>query len=359
MHTPNTKSRTVNSLNVMPSLSCPLPVQCAGERRPGSLADAPHDCSTSEAFSPRAVLKENICRCLQRKLQHLPTTMAFLTTSTVTHSCLASAAPQADSWGLGHVEPDDVDIADIGDHALDIRLHCPESAHKNGIVKTNLNSHIHSHTPMHTPKRKKQTNSKTLNSPNMTPSFSCLLPVQCAGVRRAWSLADAPHDCSTSEAFSPWTWLTKHICRCVQHKLQHFPTTMPFLTNSTLTLSCLASAAPQAESWWLGHVEPDDVVIADIGGQALDIFLHGPESVHKNNIVNSFTHTSIPIHPGTLLKQTNSKTLNSPNMMPLFSCHLPVQCAGGQRPANMAPAPRLLHIGVLLACVGQYWQKHL
>ena len=28
----------------------------------------------------------------------------------------------------------------------------------------------------------------------------------------------------------------------------------------------------------LGHAVPDDVVIADIENQALDIFLHGPES---------------------------------------------------------------------------------
>ncbi len=46
---------------------------------------------------------------------------------------------------------------------------------------------------------------------------------------------------------------------------------MPFLTTSAITLSCLASAAAQADSWRLGHVEPDDVVVADIAGQALDI----------------------------------------------------------------------------------------
>ena len=74
---------------------------------------------------------------------------------------------------------------------------------------------------------------------------------------------------------------------------------MAFLKASTITFSCLASAAPQADSWW--HVEPDDVVIADIGGRALDIFLHGPESAHMNGIVKTFTHTSIPIRPCTLL----------------------------------------------------------
>ena len=156
---------------------------------------------------------------------------------------------------------------------------------------------------MHTPKTKRKTN----NSPNITPSFSCPLPVQCGGGRHSASLAPAPQDFFTSEAFSPRTVLTENICRCVQHKLQHFPTTMPFLITPTITLSCLASAPPQAYSWWLGHVEPDDVVIADIGGQALDISLHGPESAHKNGILKTFTHTSIPIQPFTLLKKEKEK----------------------------------------------------
>ena len=142
------------------------------------------------------------------------------------------------------MEPDDVVIADTGGQALDIVLHGPESANKNGIVKTNTDSHIHSNPPIHTPKA----NSKTVNSLNVTPSLSCPLPVQSGGGRRPGSLADAPHDCSTSEAFSPRTVLTENIWRCVQHKLQHFPTTMPFPITSTITLSCLASAAPQAES---------------------------------------------------------------------------------------------------------------
>ena len=82
---------------------------------------------------------------------------------------------------------------------------------------------------------------------------------------------------------------------------------MPFLTTSTKSFSCQASAAPQADFWWLGHVEPDDVMIADIGRQALDIFLHGPESAHKNGIVKTFTNTSIPIHPWTLLNEKETK----------------------------------------------------
>ena len=137
----------------------------------------------------------------------------------------------------------------------------------------------------------------------MMPFFTGPLPVQCVGGRRPGILADATQDCSTSEDFSPRTVLTKNICRCVHHILKHFPTTMRFLTVSAITYSWMASTAPQAVSWWLGHVEPDDVVTADIAGQALDIFLQGPESAHKNGIRKTFTHTSIPIHPCRFLKK--------------------------------------------------------
>ena len=140
---------------------------------------------------------------------------------------------------------DDVVIADIGGQALDIFLHGPESAQKNGIVKT----FTHTFIPIHPCTLLKQTKSKTLNSPNMTLSFSSPTHVQCGGGRLSRSLADAPQDCSTSEDFSPWTVLTENICRCVQHILQHFPTIIPFLITSTMTFSCLASAAPQADSW--------------------------------------------------------------------------------------------------------------
>ena len=104
----------------------------------------------------------------------------------------------------------------------------------------------------------------------MMPFFTGPLPVQCVGGRRPGIFADATQDCSTSEDFSPSTVLTKNICRCIHHILQHFPTTMRFLTVSAITYSWMASTATQADSWWLGHVEPDNVVIADIAGQALD-----------------------------------------------------------------------------------------
>ena len=214
------------------SLCCTLPVQGGAGRRPGSMADAPQDCSTTEAFSPRTVLTENICRCVEHILQHF-LTMGVLTTSTITISCLASVAPQADSWRLGHVVPDDVVIADIAGQALDIFLHGPESARKNGIAKT----FTHTSIPIHPCTFITQTNSKTLNSLNMSPSLCSTLPVQCGAGRRPGSVADAPHDCSTSEAFSPTTVLKENICRCVQHIHQHLLATMAFLTPSSITFS--------------------------------------------------------------------------------------------------------------------------
>ena len=176
---------------------------------------------------------------VQQIIEHRPAIMPFLTTFTITLSCLPSAAPHTDSWWFGHVEPDDVVIADIGGQALDIFLHGPESAHKNGILKT----FTHTSIPIHPCALITQTKSKTLNSRNMWPSFCSTLPVQCGGGRLSGSLAYAPQECSTSEAFWPRTVLTDFFCRCVQQILQHRLATMPFLITSTITLSCLASAA--------------------------------------------------------------------------------------------------------------------
>ena len=115
--------------------------------------------------------------------------------------------------------PDDVVIADIAGQALDILHQGSESARKNGIVKT----FTHTSIPIHPCTLKTQTNSKTLNSLNMSPSLCSTLPVQCGDGRRPGSLADAPHDCSTSEAFRPRTVLTENVCMCVQQILPRFP----------------------------------------------------------------------------------------------------------------------------------------
>ena len=88
----------LNSPNMMLSFTAPLPVEYGGGRRPGSSVPTPQYCSTSMAFFPKTVLSENISRCVQNIVQQFPTTMPLLTTSTITFSCLASAAPQADSW---------------------------------------------------------------------------------------------------------------------------------------------------------------------------------------------------------------------------------------------------------------------
>ena len=50
-----------------------------------------------------------------------------------------------------------------------------------------------------------------------------------------------------------------------------------------------------------------DVVFADVAGHTLPILLHSLGSAHKNGMVKSFTHTSIPIHPCTLLKNEKEK----------------------------------------------------
>ena len=134
---------------------------------------------------------------------------------------------------------------------------------------------------------------------------------------------------------------------------------MHFLTTSTITFSCLASTAPQADSWWLGPVETDDVVIADIGGQALDIFLHGPESAHKNGILKTFTHTSIPVQPCTLLekrkRKRKTKTSTHQTCLRLLVLFLSSVLVGdGQEAWQMllrtVPRRRLSRLG-------QYWQK--
>ena len=231
--------------------------------------------------------------------------------------------------------------------------------------RKDIHSHNHSIThSMHTPKKsnKKLFLFKRLNLPNMMPSFTGQLPVQRGGGRRSGSLALASQDCSTSETFSPRTVLTDNICTCVQQILQYVTTKMPFLTTSTITYSCLALVAPQADSWWLGHVVPDDVVIADIGGQALDILLHGPESAHKNGIVKTFIHTSIPLHtPCTLLKTSNKKWIKKSGStyqtwcLPLLVLFLSIVVVGDGQEAwylLLRTAPRRRP-----SRLEQYWQK--
>ena len=131
---------------------------------------------------------------------------------------------------------------------------------------------------------------------------------------------------------------------------------MPFITTCTRILSCLGLAPHKADSWWLGHVVPHDVVIADIAGQALDIFLHGPESAHKNGIVKTNIHSHIHSHPPIHTPETNKEqTLNSPNMMPSFtlSPSCPMWWWATARKLRRCSS-WLPHVGTRL---GQYRQK--
>ena len=165
--------------------------------------------------------------------------MPFLTTSTITFSCLASAAPQADSWWFGHVEPGDVVIADIAGQALDIFLHGPESAQKNGIVKTFTHTCIPIHLCTLLKQRAEPSTHQTWHLRLVVLFLSKVVVGDC---QEAWQmlLSTSP----TSEAFSPRTVLTENISRCVQQIIEHRPAIMPFLTTSTITFSFLASAAP-------------------------------------------------------------------------------------------------------------------
>ena len=121
----------------------------------------------------------------------------------------------------------------------------------------------------------KQTRSKTLYSPNMSPSFSCPFPVQCAGGRRPGSLAEDVAMMSGPRHLSP----RSRVC---------------------------------AQEW------------------------------HSKDI-HSHIYCQTPMHTPHLFISffsNNCKTLNSRNMMPSFTGPLPVQCAGGQRPGSLAPAPQ-------------------
>ena len=95
-------------------------------------------------------------------------------------------------------------------------------------------------------------------------------------------------------------------------------------------------------------MEPDDVVIADIAGQALDIVLHGPESANKNDIVKTFTHTSIPIQPRTLLKKKKKKSTHQTRCLPLVVLFLSMWWWATARKLGRC-CSGLFHVGGLLA----------
>ena len=150
-----------------------------------------------------------------------------------------------DSWWLGHVVTDDLLIDDIGDQALDIVLHGPESAHKNGIVKKFTHTSIHNQPCTLLKQTAKHSTHQTWHLRSVVFFLS---NVAEGSSQEPWQklLSTAP----TSEVFSPRTVLTEDICSCVQQIIEHSLPSMPFLTTPTITLSWLGSAATQPDSWW-------------------------------------------------------------------------------------------------------------
>ena len=169
-------------------------------------------------------------------MQHFPTTMPFLTASRITLSCMASTAPQADSWWLGHVEPDNVVIADIAGQALDIFLHGPVCAQQWHCK--DIHSHIHSHTPMHTPKIRQKTTTQQQQNAQLTKHDAF---VYCSSSCPVcwWATFRKIGTCSTSEALSPRTVLTENICESVQVIHQDSPAETKSSTHQTWCLCFL------------------------------------------------------------------------------------------------------------------------
>ena len=66
----------------------------------------------------------------------------------------------------------------------------------------------------------------------------------------------------------------------------------------------------------------DDVFITDIGGQALDILPHSPETAQMTIIVKSYIHSHVHSHSPS--KKEEEQSQNSPNMMHFASSPLPV-----------------------------------
>ena len=140
-----------------------------------------------------------------------------------------------------------------------------KSTHKHSILKT----FTHTSIPIHTGKLLINRNKKTKKTKKLKKEEDkrhAQLTKHDAFVSRSsscpmwwWATARKLGRCCSGLfqvegllADASPTALTKNIWRRVQHILQHFSTTMPFLTVSTITYSGMASTAPQADSWWLG-----------------------------------------------------------------------------------------------------------
>ena len=202
---------------MMPFFTGPLPVQCGGERRLGSLADATQDCSTSEDFSPTTVLTKNICRCGHHILQHLRQQCP----SSVRNNLFLDGLDSSPGWILvtrtraawwcryrGHCRS--------GPRHLSPRSRvCAQEWHCKDI-----HSHIYSHTPMHTPK-KAQKQQQQQNAQLTKHDAVVYWSSSCAVFW--WPIFRKLGTCSTTDALSARTLLTENFCENVQQILQHSP----------------------------------------------------------------------------------------------------------------------------------------
>ena len=83
-------------------------------------------------------------------------------------------------------------------------------------------------------------------------------------------------------------------------------------------------------------MEHNDIIIADIRGQALGILLHRTESAQKSITVKAYTHSHIYSHIQTELD--NSKTENSPNLVYKYSAIL---STGSKKSSEWSPLSRV------------------
>ena len=165
-----------------------------------------------------------------------------------------------------------------------------------------IHSHSHSHTPLHTPKkRKKQQQQNTqLTEHDAFVYWSSSCPVGW------WATFTKLGTCSTSEALSPRTVRTENICESVQQILQHSPAQIIIaqLTQHDAFVYW-SSSCPMR---WMATARK-------LGGcssapQAVPR-RRTSESALKNGIIKTFTHTAIPIHPCTLLKNGKNNKANA------------------------------------------------
>ena len=86
-------------------------------------------------------------------------------------------------------------------------------------------------------------------------------------------------------------------------------------------------------------MEHNDIILVDIGGQALGILLHCTESAQKNINVKAYTHSHIYSHIQRELD--NSQTENSPNLVYKYSTVL----STGSKKSSVWPPQQWLLTG--------------